>query len=370
MAVLFDQGRLQFDLLSILRQEGFVVLGTVEKREAIRDRLQAWQPDAVVISNPFAGVEVGVLVQQLRSAFPALAIVVVGKEVNPDQVRHLFRSGAADVLPARSLHAIPAAIREASKERSAGGSSYGPSGGSVLAIWSPKGGVGCSLLAANLAVALQVRQRRRTLLADLNGPFGSIHGLLGLKPERTLSDLFRVMPELTPTHLAQATTTHSSGLSVLCAPRLQQPLGGLLPDHITSLTQVSRSRFDITVLDLPAAWVPPVEAALEAADRLLIVVTPDAPAVRATQAGVAFLPASKRDRAMAGLVVNRVSSRSDLNAWEIGQIVGLPVIANVHADFAMLEPLINTGQTLVHQVQQRREPKVAQDLLQLAQRLA
>lgn len=73
---------------------------------------------------------------------------------------------------------------------------------------------------------------------------------------------------------------------------------------------------------------------------------------------------------MAGLVVNRVSSRSDLNAWEIGQIVGLPVIANVHADFAMLEPLINTGQTLVHQVQQRREPKVAQDLLQLAQRLA
>lgn len=72
---------------------------------------------------------------------------------------------------------------------------------------------------------------------------------------------------------------------------------------------------------------------------------------------------------MVGVVVNRVSGHADLQVKEIEQMVGLPVVATIHSDFTFLEPLVNTGQALI-QPQQRREGRIAQELLQLAQRLA
>ena len=56
--------------------------------------------------------------------------------------------------------------------------------GAVIGVFSPKGGVGKTLLATNLAVAFGVGQRKRTLLADLNSGLGNADLLLDLEPER------------------------------------------------------------------------------------------------------------------------------------------------------------------------------------------
>lgn len=300
-----------------------------------------------------------------------MARLVVSRDTDPGRVRQLFRAGADDalVLP-RDLAGLPAALRDAVRRRDETRGAEARTG-QVIAVWSPKGGTGCSLLAANLAVALQAREGRRTLLADLCGPYGGVGLLLGLQPERTFADLYRVIGELSGDHLAQACTAHDSGLSVLCASARPEALGGLLPEHVEAVASLAARLFTRTVLDVPSAWHPATGAALGAADRILAVVTPDAPAVRTLQAALPLLPARRREQKMVGLVVTRLSGRSELRAEEIGRALELPLLGTVRADFPALEPLINTAQPLLGSTPGRRQQsRVGADVLRLARLLA
>ena len=65
--------------------------------------------------------------------------------------------------------------------------------GTVIGIFSAKGGVGKTLLATNLGVAFGVGLRRKTAIIDLNAGFGTADLLLDLDPERSLSDLLSVI---------------------------------------------------------------------------------------------------------------------------------------------------------------------------------
>lgn len=364
VGLLCDHPRLEHDILALLKQEGFVALGCINSLEAVQEQLTAWAPEVILITDPFCAADAADIAQRVRGLLPGAARVVLIRGAQPERLRYLFHLGVDDVLSIpQGLSALPNAVRGAVQRQAA----TGGAGGKVLAVWSPKGGAGCSLIAANLATALQVRQRRRSLLVDLCGPYGGAGALLDVKPERTLADLFCVTQELTANHVLQASMTHASGLAVLCAPRLPEALGGLTPEHLMALADVCRWAFDVTVLDVPSAWAPAVQAALEVATSVLLVVTPDRPAIQAVQAAIPLLPTAKRQRQMVGVVVNRVSSRTELQAPEISTMLGLPVVGSVRSDFFAMEPLVNTARPLVSAPGRAKETRAAQDLLRLAQ---
>lgn len=335
VAILADQPRCKHDITTALQRHGLVVLGTLDAAAELPRQLGTWVPEAVVLAAPFAGAPAAQWLSELRRLAPEAALLVVSRDTAAAQVRQLFCAGADDVLALpRDLNTLPQALRDAVQRRREA-AHPGGGAGRVVAVWSPKGGTGCSLLAAGLALALQTRQQRRTLLADLTGPFGGAERLVGLQdePERTLADLFRVIGELSPDHLLQACTAHESGLALLAAPRLSEPLGGLLPEHVSAVAGLCGRLFERTVLDVPSLWHPTVAAALAAADRLLLVLTPDVPAVRAAQAALDLLPALRREQKTVGLVVNRLCRRSELQPDAIGRLLDLPVVGRVRANY-------------------------------------
>lgn len=363
VALLCDQLRLKGDLAALLQRDGLVVLGCIDRPDAIPEQLRAWAPDATVIAGPFAGTDPADLARRVQGLLPGAALLVLLRSNDSAQTRQLFLAGADDVLTGTA--GLAGAIREAVQRRTAGAAP-----GYILAVWSPKGGVGCSSLAANLGVALQAHAHRRTLLVDLNGPFGGADRLLGLKPERTLADLSGVAQELNPSHVLQALTAHGSGLNVLCASRRPDPAGGLLPEHLSALLPVCRRMFDTVLLDVPAAWSLISKTAVDLASRILLVVTPDAPAIGALQDALPLLPPGKREQRLVGLVINRASPRVELQPREIGAVVDLPVLGTIRSDFLSIEPLVNSSEPLVSTTRAHRESRIGEDLLRLARIVA
>jgi len=201
--------------------------------------------------------------------------------------------------------------------------------GCVIGIFSAKGGVGKSLIATNLGVAVGVGQKRSTALIDLSPGLGTADVLLDLEPERSWADLLPVMDELTDKHLQLAVTEYGPGMDLLACPP------GLLDDErlgredIASLLDVFREKYEVIFLDTFSGWGSVNRAAYLYADLRLMVLTPDVPCLRTTKRYLNSIPEKE---ITAGLVINQNSPGAAVEPQEIAEHLDLQVFSVLPMD--------------------------------------
>ena len=149
--------------------------------------------------------------------------------------------------------------------------------GKVFTLFSPKGGAGKSTLAVNLAVALARAHRDEVALLDLSLTFGHDPLLLNLSPKSNLSTTSaEALQKMDPSDLAYYLTPHpSSSLKVF--PGSLHPEEGEAVTGETAKTAIEQLKryFSYIVVDTGSYFTDPVLAALESADKLLIVASPE-----------------------------------------------------------------------------------------------
>ena len=201
--------------------------------------------------------------------------------------------------------------------------------GAIIGIFSAKGGVGKTLLATNLAAAFALGHRVRTALIDLNPGTGTADLLLDLEPERSWQDLREVINELTPQHLGLAVTSYRPGMDLLASPPQITWKEPLLKKELASLLDAFRKEYELVLVDLPAGISETTLAALDLVDLRLILLTPDAPALRATSRFLESLPA---DGPPTGLVISQHSQGSAVTPTEIKDHLGKTVVGVLPID--------------------------------------
>jgi pilus assembly protein CpaE len=215
-------------------------------------------------------------------------------------------------------------------------------GGRCLAITAPRGGQGASTVAAALALALQLEGGSAGAV-DLHLPYGCLHVLLGLRPDRSLLDLVPVLDELRPECLAQAATLHPGGLRLLASPADGGPPHRLPPHHVPALLAACRDLFACTVVHAPPPPDPLGEAALAAADLPVLVTRAEPAPVAALRRLLDALPPLGQ---RAQLLVNRHHSGRRLAPADVVAATGLTLAATLPDDPRVerahygLEPLV------------------------------
>lgn len=194
----------------------------------------------------------------------------------------------------------------------------------VVALLGSKGGVGVSLVATCLGVALA--GMAETLLVDLNGPEACDDMLLDLPGDRGWQDLLPVAEEFTDEHIKRIVRRHRSGLGLLASRGEFQPES---PSRIQALVRNLRALERWLVLDLNARVPRWWQAASQAADAILLVTTPDLPALRASERLKPHLPAVRKTL---GLVVNQVTDKHPASVLAIARSLELPLAAAIRKD--------------------------------------
>jgi pilus assembly protein CpaE len=148
----------------------------------------------------------------------------------------------------------------------------------VFTVTSPTGGCGKTFFATNLAAYLAGVTGGRVLLVDLDLQFGEVSLALGLRPQRTISELINEdnMLEAFPEYLVD----HSSGYKVLSAPA--DPFAAELvgPREATKVLECARGLFDYVVVDTPPSLNEVVLAAFDQSRYLVVMATLDVPSLR------------------------------------------------------------------------------------------
>jgi pilus assembly protein CpaE len=234
----------------------------------------------------------------------------------------------------------------------------------VIAVFNPKGGVGKTTVATNLASALQLHHDQKVLLIDADTVTGHVTTSLGLEQVRTVADSWRDQADGGDGEsLTQLATPHPSGLAVVALTSSPLNTEVLEPQRVADAITASRPVYDSIVVDLHPSYGPLNLAIFEKADRILVPVTPDVPALRAAvQLREVASELGLQDRL--SLVVNRANS--GVSVADMEKTVGMPAMALIRSGGLLFVRAANAGRTVIEMYPRER---ITADFDALAERL-
>jgi pilus assembly protein CpaE len=234
----------------------------------------------------------------------------------------------------------------------------------IIAVFNPKGGVGKTTVATNLAAILQTRRGHDVLLVDADTVTGHVTTSLGIDGVRTLADSWRDQDEGGPREsLADIASAHPAGMKVAALTTSPLETEILDPERVAEAISAARRGFDFIVVDLHPSYSRLNQAIFTVADRILVPVTPDVPAIRAAVQLVDYA-AELGVRERLALVINRANS--GVGVADIERTVGMPSIALIRSGGLLFVRAANVGRTVIEMFPRE---KITEDFDALADRV-
>jgi MinD-like ATPase involved in chromosome partitioning or flagellar assembly len=149
----------------------------------------------------------------------------------------------------------------------------------IVAVISPKGGVGKTTSAFVVGNLIADRLRLRVVAVDANPDFGTLAALApdGTRCERSLADLLADSESIhTTAELRRYVSALPSGLHLLGAPSDADVMARLGPDAYGELLTLLSTFYELVLLDLGTGVAGPLaQFAIKRADQAVLVTTPE-----------------------------------------------------------------------------------------------
>ena len=321
------------------------------------------RPSAAIVNLAHMGEPGLKLVQRIAAECPSTAVICAARDSSPDLILRSMRAGARDFLRLPVLDDELTTVIDRTAEFVLEHAGDEPrKRGRAIAVFSSKGGCGCSLIATNLAML----QANPTVLVDLNLQSGDLELLLGLRPKFSLADVVENRDRLDDALLQSYLTQYSKNVSLLAAPIKAESAEDIEPRHIYEIMESLRHRFDTVIIDTPHSFDAVTISALDHADQILVVLTLEIHAIRSTRRALEIFDRLGYPRKKVRLVVNRWSKNIDLDQKQIEDFLGERVVGFIQSDYRAAVNSINLGQPLVDS---SPTSKVSADLRQISAKL-
>jgi len=329
------------------------------------------EPAEVIIFGPGVTVAAALtLAAVFDLRFPEISLVLVA-EADPDMALAAMQSGIRDILDpqadsetirVRLEHACRTSANRRRVTEGVGGAGGGAPAGTastVIVVASPKGGVGKTTLATNLAVALGRIAPMSTVLVDLDAQFGDVASALQLEPEHTLTDAVGRAASQDSMVLKAYLSVHHSSIYALCAPHTPAEADRISGDDIAHLLTQLAGEFRYVVIDSAPGLGEHTLAALEKATDVLLLCTMDVPSVRGLRKEIDVLDKLKLVRRNRRIVVNFSERSAGLSIRDIEATIDASVDAVVPRS-RQLAQSTDAGEPLLQQTSRGRPAKALQ----------
>lgn len=232
----------------------------------------------------------------------------------------------------------------------------------MIVVFNPKGGVGKTTIATNLAETLQLRRGQNVLLVDADTVTGHVTTSLGVEHARTVCDSWRDQAEGGPLEtIVDLASQHTSGMRVVSLASSPLHTEILEPTRVADAIAAARRGFDFIVVDVHPSYSALNQAIFDRADRILVPVTPDVPALRAAvQLRDVSVELGIRERL--AMVVNRANS--GVSVADMERTVGMPAMALIRSGGLLFVRAANEGRTVIERFPRE---KVSEDFDTLAE---
>ncbi len=369
------------------------VVGAAASGEEGIEMAKQSQPHIILMDINMPGMDGITATEAIMQEVPMTQVVVLSVQGESDYLRRAMLAGARDFLTkppsgdelmgtirqvyetGKKRAAVVAPTHQTSQTAMPAAGEKLKHAGNIIAVYSPKGGVGCTTVAVNLAIALQqqIGASKKVGLLDANFQFGDVGVMLNLTASRSIADLVAQVDTLDDDMLSSALSAHGTGIKVLLAPPhpeaaeiLMVPssdggIGGA--SALKPILNLMRQDFDVTIVDMWSRVDEMTLSILDAATLIVLVVTPTIPSIKNARlflevAGKLGYPTNN-----IALVVNRADRRAGIRVEQIAQAL-IPVAAQIPLDDQAVMAATNRGVPFALQDPNR---PIAQGIKELAE---
>jgi pilus assembly protein CpaE len=363
-----------------------VVGSAASGREAI-EMATRLTPDVVLMDINMPDMDGISATERLSAEVPSAAVVMMSVQGEADYLRRSMLAGAREFLVKPfSSDELTSSIRQvytreqeklsriATAPPAAGGATSvavrpqvereDGEPGRVVAVFGPKGGVGRTTLAVNLAVAAATELGQRTCLVDGSFQFGDVGVLLNLNPKnKSIAD---VIPELEHGDIESLDAfviSHSAGIKVLLAPPSPEMAELITPAGAKRMVEALRAQNDLVVVDCMSTFNDTTLAILDQADTVLTMLSLEITSIKNIRLFLEVAEQLGYSQDKIRLVLNRADSSLGIRVADVEHSIGRRVDHTIVSDGRSVVYALNRG---VPFFLSNREAQVSQDVLRLA----
>jgi pilus assembly protein CpaE len=318
------------------------------------------QPDVILMDINMPDMDGIQATEAIRKKIPFTQIVILSVQNDPKYMQRAMMAGARAFLSKpptvdeliSTIHQVgkmaaeeKAKIALVQKLQSGSGGKFGAAltHGKVITVYGPKGGVGTTTIATNLAVALQGPESK-VVIVDGNLQYGDVAVFHNEQPRNTILDLTPRASELDTDIIDEVLILHEkSGVHILAAPPRPEMAEQVNPEQFIHVIKFLKTIYNYIVIDTETHLTETVISALDASDVIVLVVTQEIPAIKNAKSFLTLIDQFQIGRARVICIMNKNDKRISLLPERVGESLKQEVVAVIPLEEKIVVNSVNSG---------------------------
>ena len=336
------------------------VAGTASSGEEAIQMAMEMRPDVIVMDINMPGMDGIATAEIISQRLPNSPVIMMSVHGEAEHLKRSMLAGAREFLvkpfsadefstSIKRVHERELVRREqiqATRDASAppvGGAASESTEHQVVAVFSPKGGVGRTTLATNLALAIRRQTEQRVALVDANLQFGDVGVLLNLNPKnRSMLDAIGG-GEPDRDILESVMIDHSTGIRVLLAPPSPEGADLVTPAYLRKMVDMLRENHEWVIIDLPSGLNDHSLGLLDAADQIMVVAALEITTIKNLRLFLEVADQLDYERSKIRLVINRSDAAQGIRIGDVEASIRRPIDGSVVSDGRLAVLAVNRG---------------------------
>jgi pilus assembly protein CpaE len=344
------------------------VVGTGQNGKEGVEQARKLAPDIVLMDVNMPIVDGIQATETLAQEVPNAPVIIMSVQGERDYLRRAMQSGAREFLiKPFSGDELIASIRrvyqlEQKKESFLAKTAIPedqPSGpepadgarrsehGQVFFFYSGKGGVGKSLIAANLAVSMANETKAKVALVDLDLQFGDVGVLLNLDHSQGITDLIENIDHMDQDFIREVMVDGPFGIKVLLTPISPELADLVTVDHVRRIFSELRKMFDYVIVDSSCHLGEINLEVLDHADKVVVVTSLSIPSIKNTKLALKIFDSLSISPDRVVLLLNKSDAHSEFNRESVEANLRFPIAGQIPNDAKLVINSINRGNPFV-----------------------
>jgi pilus assembly protein CpaE len=334
------------------------LLSSIDNLKVIKEALDpttfftqyAANPADLVLVDLNGSASIPPWLNQVTARLPQTEVMVCSHSRDPDFLIQIMklRPGGFIPLPLNREEFLGILARVRMERGRKQAAAPAPGNHQIMAVTGSKGGVGTTMVATNLAVALAEIIPGGVILVDLARPFPHVGQFLDLKCNHTMKDLMENADSLDPIFLKKIVQKHKSGLEVLLNYPDYHQESHLVPDieATRKIFAMLRASYSWVVVDL-GLWLDSFYSQiLREVDQTLVVTELTLPDLQNMKILKALFHEWDVNERNIKLLVNRYIKQYALGLKDLENLMHRPVLQTLPHEHQILLEAVNQGETL------------------------